>query len=156
MGRSKNLKYQVVFDAIPSSLISKATPETRVKNLFYCIYGCYLKHSQEYIVVDQIYKKINKRKDKGGYFERVGGDALTFKDKTKVMKYISEYLWQFSEHKRISNIMVQNKMELTESELNSLLDVWYSKIKEYYLSLEQLSALNNLAKKLNNKKNRDE
>jgi hypothetical protein len=147
----KNLKYQVVFDAIPSLLISKVTPASKIKNLFYCIYGCYIKHSKEYIVVDQVYKKVNKRNGKGCYFEKVDGAALSFKDKTKVMKYISEYLWKFSEHKRISNLMVQNKKELTELELNSILDVWYSKIQDYYLSLEQLSALNNLAKKLTNK-----
>lgn len=147
----KNIKYQVVFDAIPSFFVSKAPPAPKIKNLFYCIYGCYVKQLKEYIVVDQIYKKVNKRKSKDFYFEKIGGDALSFKDKTKVMKYISEYLWRFNEHERIANMMVQNKKELTEVELNSLLETWYSKIKEYYLSLEQLNALNNLAEKLTNK-----
>jgi hypothetical protein len=150
----ESFKNQIVFDAIPSTFISKnpvgsSNKNVKIKNLFYCIYGCYVKSTKEYIVMHQIFKKINKRKDKTFYFKKIEEEILSFKDKTKVMKYISDYLWNFSEHERVSNLMVENKIELTEKNLASIIDSWYIKIIEYFTSLEQLNALNNLAKKNN-------
>jgi len=128
------LNLDVMFGAVPKRLvsdISKKYNKRKTKNLFYIIFGVYLKESSQYIVFTSVFKSSKKKID-NQWFSEVMVDSAVFEDKQKVLDYLYDFMGHFEEHERIINeeIMSMGMMEAIEA-FNYLL-LWNKGIFDYF------------------------
>jgi|LakMenE18May11ns_1017448.scaffolds.fasta_scaffold9941653_3 hypothetical protein len=128
------LNLDVMFGAVPKRLvsdISKKYNKRKTKNLFYIIFGVYLKESSQYIVFTSVFKSSKKKID-NQWFSEVMVDSAVFEDKQKVLDYLYDFMGHFEEHDRIINeeIMSMGMMEAIEA-FNYLL-IWNKGIFDYF------------------------
>jgi hypothetical protein len=128
------LHLDVMFGAVPKRLvgdISKKYNKRKTKNLFYIIFGVYLKESKQYIVFSSVFKSSKKKID-NQWFSEVMVDSAVFEDKQKVLDYLYDFIGHFEEHERIINeeIMSMGMIEAIEA-FNYLL-IWNKGIFDYF------------------------
>jgi hypothetical protein len=128
------LHLDVMFGAVPKRLVgdvSKKFNKRKTKNLFYIIFGVYLKESNQYIVFTSVFKS-SKKKIEGQWFSEVMVDSAVFEDKQKVLDYLYDFMDHFEEHERIINeeIMSMGMMEAVEA-FRYLL-IWNKGIFDYF------------------------
>jgi len=128
------LHLDVMFGAVPKRLvadISKKFNKRKTKNLFYIIFGVFLKESNQYIVFTSVFKSSKKKVD-GQWFSEVMVDSAVFEDKQKVLDYLYDFMDNFEEHERIINeeIMSMGMMEAVEA-FRYLL-IWNKGIFDYF------------------------
>ena len=128
------LHLDVMFGAVPKRLVgdvSKKFNKRKTKNLFYIIFGVYLKESNQYIVFTSVFKSSKKKID-GQWFSEVMVDSAVFEDKQKVLDYLYDFMDHFEEHERIINeeIMSMGMMEAVEA-FRYLL-IWNKGVFDYF------------------------
>lgn len=128
------LHLDVMFGAVPKRLVadvSKKFNKRKTKNLFYVIFGVYLKESNQYIVFTSVFKS-SKKKIKDQWFSEIMVDSAVFDDKQKVLDYLYDFMDNFEEHERIINeeIMEMGIMEASQA-FNYLL-IWNKGIFDYF------------------------
>jgi hypothetical protein len=128
------LHLDVMFGAVPKRLvsdISKKFNKRKTKNLFYIIFGVFLKESSQYIVFTSVFKSSRKKID-NQWFSEVMVDSAVFEDKQKVLDYLYDFMDHFEEHERIINeeIMSMGMMEAIEA-FRYLL-IWNKGIFDYF------------------------
>jgi hypothetical protein len=131
----EGLHLDVMFGAVPKRLVgdlSKKFNKRKTKNLFYIIFGVYLKESNQYIVFSSVFKSSKKKVDKHNWFTEVMVDSAVFEDKQKVLDYLYDFMDAFGDHDRIINeeIMTMKTMEATEA--FQYLLIWNKGIFDYF------------------------
>ena len=131
----EGLHLDVMFGAVPKRLVgdvSKKYNKRKTKNLFYIIFGVYLKESNQYIVFTSVFKSSKKKVDKHNWFTEVVVDSAVFEDKQKVLDYLYDFMDAFGDHDRIINeeIMTMGTMEATEA--FQYLLIWNKGIFDYF------------------------
>ena len=131
----EGLHLDVMFGAVPKRLVgdlSKKFNKRKTKNLFYIIFGVYLKESNQYIVFTSVFKSSKKKVDKHNWFTEVMVDSAVFEDKQKVLDYLYDFMDAFGDHDRIINeeIMTMRTMEATEA--FEYLLIWNKGIFDYF------------------------
>ena len=131
----EGLHLDVMFGAVPKRLVgdvSKKYNKRKTKNLFYIIFGVYLKESNQYIVFTSVFKSSKKKVDKHNWFTEVMVDSAVFEDKQKVLDYLYDFMDAFGDHDRIINeeIMTMGTMDATEA--FEYLLIWNKGIFEYF------------------------
>lgn len=131
----EGLHLDVMFGAVPKRLVgdlSKKYNKRKTKNLFYIIFGVYLKESNQYIVFTSVFKSSKKKVDKHNWFTEVMVDSAVFEDKQKVLDYLYDFMDAFGDHDRIINeeIMTMRTMEATEA--FEYLLIWNKGIFDYF------------------------
>ena len=131
----KGLHLDVMFGAVPKRLVgdtSKKFNKRKTKNLFYIIFGVYLKESNQYIVFTSVFKSSKKKVDKHNWFTEVMVDSAVFEDKQKVLDYLYDFMDAFGDHDRIINeeIMTMGTMEAIEA--FEYLLIWNKGIFDYF------------------------
>ena len=131
----EGLHLDVMFGAVPKRLVgdvSKKYNKRKTKNLFYIIFGVYLKESNQYIVFTSVFKSSKKKVDKHNWFTEVMVDSAVFEDKQKVLDYLYDFMDAFGDHDRIINeeIMTMKTMEATEA--FQYLLIWNKGIFDYF------------------------
>ncbi len=129
------LHLDVMFGAVPKRLVadtSKKFNKRKTKNLFYIIFGVYLKESKQYIVFTSVFKSSKKKVDKDNWFTEVMVDSAVFEEKQKVLDYLYDFMDDFEKHERIINeeIMSMGMMEAIEA-FHYLL-IWNKGIFDYF------------------------
>ena len=131
----EGLHLDVMFGAVPKRLVgdlSKKFNKRKTKNLFYIIFGVYLKESNQYIVFTSVFKSSKKKVDKHNWFTEVMVDSAVFEDKQKVLDYLYDFMDSFGDHDRIINeeIMTMGSMEAIEA--FEYLLIWNKGIFDYF------------------------
>jgi hypothetical protein len=131
----EGLNLDVMFGAVPKRLVadnSKKFNKRKTKNLFYIIFGVYLKESNQYIVFTSVFKSSKKKVDKHNWFTEVMVDSAVFEDKQKVLDYLYDFMDAFGDHDRIINeeIMTMGTMEAIEA--FEYLLIWNKGIFDYF------------------------
>jgi hypothetical protein len=131
----KGLHLDVMFGAVPKKLVSdvsKKFNKRKTKNLFYVIFGVYLKESSQYIVFTSVFKSSKKKVDETNWFSEVMVDSAVFEEKQKVLDYLYDFTDNFEPHERIINeeIMSMGMMEAIEA--FQYLLVWNKGIFDYF------------------------
>jgi len=128
------LHLDVMFGAVPKKLVadtSKKFNKRKTKNLFYIIFGVYLKESQQYIVFTSVFKSSKKKID-GQWFSEVMVDSAVFDDKQKVLDYLYDFMDSFEEHERIINEEIMSLGMMEAIEAFQYLLVWNKGIFDYF------------------------
>ena len=130
----EGLNLDVMFGAVPKRLVSdvsKKFNKRKTKNLFYIIFGVFLKESSQYIVFTSVFKS-SKKKIENQWFSEIMVDSAVFEDKQKVLDYLYDFMDHFEEHERIINeeIMSMGMMEAIEA-FRYLL-IWNKGIFDYF------------------------
>jgi len=131
----EGLHLDVMFGAVPKRLIadiSKKFNKKKTKNLFYVIFGVYLKDSNQYIVFNSVFRSSTKQIDNQNWFSDIMVDSAIFDDKQKVLDYLYDFIDNFEDHERIINeeIMSMGMMPAIEA-FDYLLD-WNKGIFDYF------------------------
>ena len=131
----EGLHLDVMFGAVPKRLVgdlSKKYNKRKTKNLFYIIFGVYLKESNQYIVFTSVFKSSKNKVDKQNWFTEVMVDSAVFEDKQKVLDYLYDFMDAFGDHDRIINeeIMTMGTMEAPEA--FEYLLIWNKGIFDYF------------------------
>ena len=129
------LHLDVMFGAVPKRLVadvSKKFSKRKTKNLFYVIFGVYLKESSQYIVFTSVFKSSKKKVDETNWFSEVMVDSAVFEEKQKVLDYLYDFTDNFEPHERIINeeIMGMGMMEAIEA--FQYLLIWNKGIFDYF------------------------
>lgn len=130
----EGLHLDVMFGAVPKRLVadtSKKFNKRKTKNLFYIIFGVYLKESKQYIVFTSVFKSSKKKID-GQWFSEVMVDSAVFEDKQKVLDYLYDFMDNFEEHERIINEEIMSLGIMEAIEAFQYLLVWNKGIFEYF------------------------
>lgn len=128
------LNLDVMFGAVPKRLvsdISKKFNKRKTKNLFYIIFGVYLKESNQYIVFTSVFKS-SKKKVENQWFSEVMVDSAVFDDKQKVLDYLYDFMDHFEEHERIINEEIMSMGMMPAIEAFQYLLVWNRGIFDYF------------------------
>lgn len=134
MEQLDGLHLDVMFGAVPKRLvgdISKKFNKRKTKNLFYIIFGVYLKESQQYIVFTSVFKSSKKKIDEQ-WFSEVMVDSAVFEDKQKVLDYLYDFMDNFEEHERIINEEIMSLGMMEAIEAFQYLLVWNKGIFDYF------------------------
>jgi len=129
------LHLDVMFGAVPKRLvadISKKFSKRKTKNLFYIIFGVYLKESKQYIVFTSVFKSSNKKVDKDNWFSEVMVDSAVFEEKQKVLDYLYDFMDNFEEHERIINEEIMSMGMMPAIEAFQYLLIWNKGIFDYF------------------------
>lgn len=143
----KGLHLDVMFGAIPKHLVSdvsKKFNKRKTKNLFYVIFGVFLKESNQYIIFTSVFKS-SKKKIENQWFSEVMVDSAVFEEKQDVLNYLYDFIDNFSEHERLLNEEIVQMGMMPASEVFEYLLEWNQGIFEYF----------NLYIQTNNKKKLD-
>lgn len=143
----KGLHLDVMFGAIPKHLVadvSKKFNKRKTKNLFYVIFGVFLKESNQYIIFTSVFKSSKKKID-NQWFSEVMVDSAVFEEKQDVLNYLYDFIDNFSEHERLLNEEIVQMGMMPASEVFEYLLEWNQGIFEYF----------NLYIQTNNKKKLD-
>lgn len=128
------LHLDVMFGAVPKRLISdvsKKFNKRKTKNLFYIIFGVYLKESNQYIIFTSVFKS-SKKKIEEQWFSEVMVDSAVFEDKQKVLDYLYDFMDNFEEHDRIINEEIMSMGIMPAIEAFEYLLIWNKGIFEYF------------------------
>lgn len=143
----KGLHLDVMFGAIPKHLVSdvsKKFSKRKTKNLFYVIFGVFLKESNQYIIFTSVFKSSKKKID-NQWFSEVMVDSAVFEEKQDVLNYLYDFIDNFSEHERLLNEEIVQMGMMPATEVFEYLLQWNQGIFEYF----------NLYIQTNNKKKLD-
>lgn len=145
------LHLDVMFGAVPKRLVrdvSKKFNKRKTKNLFYIIFGVYLKESNQYIVFTSVFKSSKKKVD-GQWFSEVMVDSAVFDDKQKVLDYLYDFMDNFEDHERIINEEIMNMGMMPAIEAFNYLLLWNKGIFDYFnIFIESKNKKTGLFKKL--------
>lgn len=128
------LHLDVMFGAVPKRLvgdISKKYNKRKTKNLFYIIFGVYLKESNQYIVFTSVFKSLKKQIE-GQWFSEVMVDSAVFEDKQKVLDYLYDFMDNFEDHERIINEEIMSLGIMPAIDAFQYLLVWNKGIFDYF------------------------
>ncbi len=134
MEQLDGLHLDVMFGAVPKRLVgdvSKKFNKRKTKNLFYIIFGVYLKESDQYIVFTSVFKS-SKKKIEGQWFSEVMVDSAVFDDKQKVLDYLYDFMDNFEEHERIINEEIMSMGMMLAVEAFQYLLIWNKGIFDYF------------------------
>jgi hypothetical protein len=123
-----------MFGAVPKRLVSdvsKKFNKRKTKNLFYIIFGVYLKESSQYIIFTSVFKSLKKKID-SQWFSEVMVDSAVFEDKQKVLDYLYDFMDNFEEHERIINEEIMNMGMMPAIDVFHYLLVWNKGIFDYF------------------------
>lgn len=129
------LNLDVMFGAVPKRLvgdISKKFNKRKTKNLFYIIFGVYLKESNQYIVFTSVFKSSKKKIDDQNWFSEVMIDSAVFEDKQEVLDYLYDFMENFEDHERIINEEIMNMGMMPAVEAFHYLLVWNKGVFDYF------------------------
>jgi hypothetical protein len=130
----EGLNLDVMFGAVPKRLVtdvSKKFNKRKTKNLFYIIFGVYLKESSQYIVFTSVFKSSKKKID-NQWFSEVMVDSAVFEDKQKVLDYLYDFMDSFEEHERIINEEIMSMGMMPAIEVFNYLLLWNKGIFDYF------------------------
>jgi len=130
-----NLHLDIMFGAVPKYLIgdlSKKFNKRKTKNLFYIIFGVFLKESNQYIVFTSVFKSSKNKNIENNLFSEVMVDSAVFEDKQKVLDYIYDFVNNFEEHERIINEEIMNIGVMPATEVFEYLLIWNKGIFDYF------------------------
>jgi len=128
------LNLDVMFGAVPKRLVSdmsKKFNKRKNKNLFYIIFGVYLKESSQYIVFTSVFKS-SKKKVAGQWFSEVVVDSAVFEEKQEVLDYLYDFMDCFEEHERIINEEIMSMGIMPAIEAFNYLLLWNKGIFDYF------------------------
>jgi hypothetical protein len=128
------LHLDVMFGAVPKRLIgdlSKKFNKRKTKNLFYIIFGVYLKESNQYIVFTSVFKS-SKKKINNQWFSEIMVDSAVFEDKQKVLDYLYDFMDNFEEHERIINEEIMSMGVMPATQAFEYLLLWNKGIFDYF------------------------
>jgi hypothetical protein len=129
------LNLDVMFGAVPKRLVgdvSKKFNKRKNKNLFYIIFGVFLKESNQYIVFNSVFKSSKKRIDGQNWFSEVMVDSAVFEDKQEVLDYLYDFMDNFEEHERIINEEIMGMGLMPAIEAFQYLLIWNKGIFDYF------------------------
>lgn len=130
----EGLHLDVMFGAVPKRLVSdvsKKFNKRKTKNLFYIIFGVYLKESKQYIVFNSVFKSSKKKID-NQWFSEIMVDSAVFEDKQKVLDYLYDFMDSFEQHDRIINEEIMSMGMMTATEAFHYLLIWNKGIFDYF------------------------
>jgi hypothetical protein len=130
----EGLNLDVMFGAVPKRLVSdvsKKFNKRKTKNLFYIIFGVYLKESQQYIVFTSVFKS-SKKKIGNQWFDEVMVDSAVFEEKQEVLDYLYDFMDNFEEHERIINEEIMGMGVMPAIEAFEYLLIWNKGIFDYF------------------------
>jgi hypothetical protein len=128
------LNLEIMFAALPKYLvgdISKKFNKRKTKNLFYVIFGVFLKESNQYIVFSSIFKSKYNSLDKN-LFEEIMVDSAVYEDEQEVLNHIYDFINNFSDHERIINEEISKFEMMPAQEAFNYLLVWNKGIFDYF------------------------
>jgi hypothetical protein len=143
----EGLHLDVMFGAVPKYLISdvsKKYNKRKTKNLFYVIFGVFLKESNQYIVFTSVFKSSKKKID-DQWFSEVMVDSAVFEEKQEVLDYLYDFIDNFENHERFLNEEIIQMGMMPATEVFEYLLEWNRGVFEYF----------NLYIEANNKKRLD-
>jgi sensor histidine kinase YesM len=129
------LHLDVMFGAVPKYLVvdvSKKFNKRKTKNLFYIIFGVYLKESNQYIVFTSVFKSSKKKIDETNWFSEIMVDSAVFEDKQKVLDYLYDFMDNFETHERIINEEIMSMGMMPAIEAFKYLLIWNKGIFDYF------------------------
>lgn len=129
------LHLDVMFGAVPNRLvsdISKKFNKRKTKNLFYIIFGVFLKESNQYIVFTSVFKSLKKRNIENNLFSDIMIDSAVFEDKQKVLDYLYDFIDNFEDHDRIINEEIMSMGMMPAIDAYEYLLIWNKGIFEYF------------------------
>jgi hypothetical protein len=130
----EGLHLDVMFGAVPKRLVedvSKKFNKRKTKNLFYIIFGVYLKESSQYIVFSSVFKSSKKKID-NQWFSEIVVDSAVFDDKQKVLDYLYDFIDHFGDHERIINEEIMSMGMMSAEEVFHYLLLWNKGIFDYF------------------------
>lgn len=130
----EGLHLDVMFGAVPKRLISdtsKKFNKRKTKNLFYIIFGVYLKESDQYIVFTSVFKT-SKKKIQNQWFSEIMVDSAIFDDKQKVLNYLYDFIDNFEKHERILNEDIITMGMMPAVDAFKYLLIWNKGIFDYF------------------------
>jgi hypothetical protein len=130
----KGLNIDVMFGAVPKRLIadvSKKFNKRKNKNLFYIIFGVFLKESNQHIVFTSVFKSSKKKID-NNWFSEIIVDSAVFEAKQEVLDYLYDFMDNFEEHERIINEEIMSMGMMPATEAFHYLLIWNKGIFDYF------------------------
>ena len=130
----EGLNLDVMFGAVPKRLLSdtsKKFNKRKTKNLFYIIFGVYLKESNQYIVFSSVFKSSKKKID-NQWFSEIIVDSAVFEEKQKVLDYLYDFMGNFEEHERIINEEIMGMGMMPAVDAFHYLLLWNKGIFDYF------------------------
>ena len=134
MEQLDGLHLDVMFGAVPKRLVadvSKKFNKRKNKNLFYIIFGVYLKESNQYIVFTSVFKSSKKKID-NQWFSEVMVDSAVFEEKQAVLDYLYDFMENFENHERIINEEIMGMGMMPAIEAFQYLLIWNKGIFDYF------------------------
>jgi hypothetical protein len=128
------LNLDVMFGAVPKRLvadISKKFNKRKTKNLFYIIFGVFLKESKQYIVFTSVFKSSKKKID-NQWFSEVMVDSAIFEEKQEVLDYLYDFIDNFEQHDRIINEEIMSLGMMPAIDAFNYLLLWNKGIFDYF------------------------
>ena len=135
----ENLNLDIMFGAVPKHLlgdVSRKFAKRKTKNLFYVIFGVFLKQTNQYIVFSSVFKS-SKRKIEDDWFSTIMVDSAVFKEKEEVLNFIYDFISNFTTHKRIINEELISLGMTPAPQAFEYLLIWNKSIFDYFNVLIQ-------------------
>jgi hypothetical protein len=130
----EGLNLDVMFGAVPKRLVSDVSKQfnkRKTKNLFYIIFGVYLKESSQYIVFTSVFKS-SKKKVENQWFAEVMVDSAVFEKKQEVLDYLYDFMDHFEDHERIINEEIMSMGVMPAIQAFEYLLLWNKGIFDYF------------------------
>jgi hypothetical protein len=130
----EGLNLDVMFGAVPKRLVgdvSKKFNKRKTKNLFYIIFGVYLKESRQYIVFTSVFKS-SRKKIGNQWFAEIMVDSAVFEQKQEVLDYLYDFMDYFEEHERIINEEIMSMGMMPAIQTFEYLLLWNKGIFDYF------------------------
>lgn len=131
----ENLNLDIMFGAVPKSLvtdISKKFSKRKTKNLFYIIFGVFLKETNQYVVFSSVFKSSRKKIDEENWFSEVMIDSAVFEQKEEVLNFIYDFMSNFGNHTRFINEELMTLGMTSAPEVFEYLVLWNKGIFDYF------------------------
>jgi hypothetical protein len=130
----KGLHLDVMFAAIPKNLVadtSKNFSKRKTKNLFYIIFGVWLKESNQYVIFSSVFQSL-KKSSEGQLYKEVLVDSAVYEDKQEVLDYIYDFINNFSDHDRLINEEIMQLGIMKAEDAFTYLLTWNSSVFGYF------------------------
>jgi len=131
------LNLEIMFGAVPRNLVadnSKKFNKRKTKNLFYVIFGVFLKESNQYIVFSSVFKSKRNRIN-GDLFEEIMIDSAVYEDEQDVLNHIYDFINNFSDHERFINEEIAKLEMMPAQEAFNYLVLWNKGVFDYFNDL---------------------
>ncbi len=131
----EGLHLDVMFGAVPKKLVvdvSKKFSKRKTKNIFYIIFGVYLKESSQYIVFTSVFKSLKKKDGSNNLFSEIMVDSAVFEEKQKVLDYLYDFLDNFEPHDRIINEEIMEMGMMPAIDVFNYIMIWNKGIFDYF------------------------